>query len=82
MSEIYEAPTRTLTCGSCGNEWEAPVKRGRGPKLGPCCVNDETDNSPQKREAAERKGKLIVDNLEMMLKARGTHISQRVDDGR
>jgi peptide subunit release factor 1 (eRF1) len=55
-------------CAQCGNEFEY-TSRGRKPKM--CYECRGVEKPPNAPSSVD-----VVDNLEMMLKARGQHISQ------
>jgi hypothetical protein len=62
---------RELWCDLGEHHW-IDYARGRRPSSCP----DHRDNEEARRKAAERR----IDNLEMLLRARGTHISQHSEE--
>lgn len=84
--------TETLPCLVCGSTFERVTKRGRKPLACPACVDkaekereaeaaaaraDTIPRDPeQARIAREEKADKRLNNLEMMLRSRGTHIQQ------
>lgn len=70
-----------LFCHACQEIFAIPSRRGRPPKYCTTCINggqamthEEVRNDRLYEEAQRR-----CDNLEMMLRSRGTHIKQHLD---
>lgn len=63
----------TLICDSCGSEFPRPQTRGRPPKS--CVPCREKPKAVAVKDILE--GKQRVDALDLMLKSRGTHLSQQ-----
>lgn len=61
----------TITCAVCGNEFPRPTTRGRPPKKCQACRIKPMEIK-EKIEGVER-----YEQLEISLKARGTHLSQQ-----
>jgi len=77
----------SIFCTGCSDVKMIPARRGRPPKYCPSCTNapeklavyESVENIEQRTSERERAEKRI-DNLTIMLKARGTHISQHRDE--
>lgn len=69
-----------LFCGQCENVFAIPARRGRPPKFCKNCTDggayESSDSDAEMREKKRIAAEARVDNLEMMLKSRGSHISQ------
>lgn len=65
-------------CEQCHDVFAIPSRRGRPPKYcNRCLRGGDLPTQDESQRAADRyRAKLRVDNLEMLLKSRGTHISQ------
>lgn len=61
----------TINCRACRNDFTMPAKQGRKPVHCPACSAPGTTKS-----SVSNAGNAVVDRLEMMLRSRGTHISQ------
>lgn len=68
-------PTVALYCQAGDHNWERQSQRGRKPHSCPDHIN-EVERETERREAATISATERVDRLEMMLKSRGTHLSQ------
>jgi len=69
-----------LECSTCGKLWHRPVARGKKPRQCPECKSDPSQVkvlSEADRAAARAVARDRVDNLETMLKANGSHLSQQ-----
>lgn len=68
-------------CQECGFHYYTNGKRGRPPKrCAPCKDNTPRATNPEAdAEIRRRKARETVDRLEMMLRSRGSHISQNRD---
>lgn len=67
-----------LFCHACNEVFAFPARRGRPPKYCSNCIESgaaETSEE-QRQKTAIIKANLRCDNLEMLLKSRGTHIRQ------
>lgn len=76
----------SILCQVCQEVKMITSRRGRPPKVCPSCAKEpekvamnEAEAYEANRNEAIRKANLRIDNLEMMLKARGTHLSQQPD---
>lgn len=68
-----------LFCHACNEVFTFPARRGRPPKYCTNCIGSgkaETHEEARLKSDKE-KARLRCDNLEMLLKSRGTHISQQ-----
>lgn len=73
----------SLLCAACNEIFAIPARRGRPPKFCSKCGGDPdtVDRVTSSQDAEEKAERLIsanerIDRLEMLLKSRGTHISQ------
>lgn len=65
-------------CYACNEVFAIQARRGRPPKYCKKCIEngDATTHEEQRVESNIAKANARIDNLEMLLKSRGTHISQ------
>ena len=72
-----------LFCGQCENVFAIPARRGRPPKFCQKCTSggayESSDGEAELREKKRIEAEARVDRLEMLLKSRGSHISQHRD---
>lgn len=68
-------------CQSCNEVFSIPSRRGRPPKYCTRCIKGgETQTHDEAyRDALQERANERVDNLEMLLRSRGTHIKQQKD---
>jgi hypothetical protein len=68
----------SLFCNACNEIFMIPSRRGRPPKYCTKCITggDAMEYEDVRRDREWEQAQIRVDNLEMMLKSRGTHISQ------
>lgn len=68
-------------CLACKEVFAIPARRGRPPNYCSECISSGRAQSyeEQRMESLTEKARVRVDNLEMMLKSRGTHIRQQKD---
>jgi DNA-directed RNA polymerase subunit RPC12/RpoP len=63
-------------CIECSHEFDIPRQRGRPATRCPSCRDNKVT---EVKVQPQYDSKTRVDNLEMLLKSRGTHISQNGD---
>jgi len=77
-SAINDNKMMSLFCHACNEVFAFPARRGRPPKYCSNCIASgaATSYEEQKLMSLIAKAKTRVDNLELMLRSRGNHISQ------
>lgn len=83
---MAEVKMMALFCQGCHEIFSIPSRRGRPPRFcGKCGSDPDTVHaveSAKEEEIADKRlamAKARVDNLEMMLRSRGTHLQQHRD---
>ena len=73
-----------ILCAHCNEVKVIPSRRGRPPKYCPACTKTDdkvdilvTQEAVMARDAAMERANERINNLEMMLRSRGTHLSQQ-----
>ncbi len=79
--EVFAIKMMNLFCHACNEIFAIPARRGRPPKYCTSCINGGDAQTPEevKRERTWAEAQKVCDDLEHMLKSRGTHISQHKD---
>jgi hypothetical protein len=76
---IEQVKMMNLFCHACNEVFAIPARRGRPPKYCTNCINggDAKTHEEVRNDRIWEEAQRRVDNLEMMLRSRGTHISQQ-----
>ncbi len=73
-----------ILCAHCNEVKMIPPRRGRPPKYCPACTKTPervsilvVEEAEIQRDVQAQRANERIDNLEMMLRSRGTHLSQQ-----